>query len=173
MVFQKYRKNLRDALHFPIATWQRGLTTAVIIVLVYVLLVLSSFPAYSMQMVAADIGLLDEAVVMLAWNLQQTAGTIGIVLVSVYAVLTGVTVVNLWTIVQTSGIQNIFAGAGSIAPAVLVGGCASCGAGLLGMMGLFGAAASLPFQGNGVRFLGILLLLYFLGDTGHPEKCDL
>lgn len=163
--------NIRSALHH--VTKQRGRLVAAIGVafVTYVLYMLSTFPEYAIQMVQHGASFLEPAVAALSWNFVQGAGILGLGLVAVYALLTGVAAVNMATLIKMHGLSSLVAGSSSITPAFLVGGCAGCGAGLLGFFGFVGAASLLPFNGNGVRVIGILLILFFLAKTGDPETC--
>lgn len=136
------------------------------------MITLSSFPEYSVQILSFDLFYLPEAVSALTMNTYQGAGLLGVVLVVIYAVFTGVAIVNLTALIRAKGWHGAV-GAGSMTPALFIGGCAGCGAGLLGLVGMFGALAIFPFDGNLVRLGGIVLLVVFLTKTGNPRTCDL
>lgn len=61
----------------------------------------------------------------------------------------------------------------SILPGFVATGCASCGVGLTGVLGLTGAVAAFPFQGDLFKLGGILLLLYALNEFGRSEICEI
>ncbi|MFB6076833.1 MAG: hypothetical protein ABEK12_01735, partial [Candidatus Nanohaloarchaea archaeon] len=105
-------------------------------------------------------------------NFHASYGAVGLGLLALYAVLSGIALYNVAVLVRMHGFKQLV-NAGSITPAFLVGGCASCGAGLLGLLGFAGALAGLPFQGTELRVLGILLLAYFLSSTGDPRTCSI
>ncbi len=168
-----YATQITHAVRFSGGTLRRAIATLVIAAATFVLLMLTSFPGYSWQMLNRSVFYLDEVISMHVWGLQQSSGTIGLVLAISYAVLTGIALVNMSTLVQVNGLRSMVSGTGSLTPALLVGGCASCGAGLLGLLGFVGAGALLPFHGNGIRFAGILLVLGFLASTGNPRTCNI
>ncbi|MDY6766480.1 MAG: hypothetical protein SVW77_03865 [Candidatus Nanohaloarchaea archaeon] len=137
----------------------------------YGVLVLSTFPEYTYQLLSADLFYLDQAILALTANLYATIGVFGLGLMGVYAVLTAVALMHFFIQVRSSGMGGALTGAGT-APAFLVGGCAGCGAGVLGLVGAAGAITLLPFQGNGIRLAGILLLAGVLGYAGDPRTCS-
>ncbi|MFD1513384.1 hypothetical protein [Halomarina rubra] len=165
-------ESLVVALTFPLTTTPRTVVAAGVAGVTYCLLVLSSFPEYSVQLLSADIGYLDEALVALTANTVATAGTTGVALIVAYSLLAGIAMVNAVTQVRVVGLR----GAGSLSgavPGLLASGCASCGAGVLGLLGLAGALATLPFHGNLLRLGGLVLLLAFLGRAGDPRVCNI
>jgi hypothetical protein len=162
--------DLRDALVFPFTTNRRLAFAAVVAVLTYLLLVLSTFPSMSAQMVAAGIGYLDDAVLRLTANVYATAGATGVGLVVLYAYLTGVALTNTVAQVRNFGAGGV-ANLTGVLPGLVASGCASCGAGVLGLLGFAGALAAMPFDGNLVRVGGIALLLAFLARSGDPRQC--
>jgi len=158
------------ALVYPLTSTARTLTCGGIATVTYTLLVLSSFPAFSMQMLAADLWYLDDAVIALTANTYATIGPVGLGLIVSYAVLTGVAVTNAVSRVTQLGRAGT-SGLSSVLPGLLASGCASCGAGVLGLLGFAGALAALPFHGNLLRVGGIVLLSGYLARTGDPQSC--
>jgi hypothetical protein len=162
--------DLAAALSFPLTTNRRALGAAAIAAVTYVGLVLSSFPEYSAQMLAAGIGYLDDAVLALTANTYATIGPFGLALVVAYAVLTGVALTNVATQLRmqdVSGVRDLL----GVVPGLFASGCASCGAGVLGLLGFAGALAAMPYEGNLLRLGGIALLLFFLARSGDPRAC--
>ncbi|WP_340099866.1 hypothetical protein [Salinibaculum salinum] len=158
------------ALVYPLTTGTRTLLSGLIAVVTYGLLILSAFPTYTIQMLQTDLGYLDETVFALTANTYATAGWFGVSLVVVYAVLTGVAVVVAGAQIRTQGVQRA-GGLTGVLPGVLAAGCASCGAGVLGLLGVAGVVALMPFHGNLLRGLGILVLVGYLSRTGDPTTC--
>lgn len=169
---ERYWLSFRDAVGFAVGTPGRALAVGVLAVLSYVLMILSSFPAYSFQILGDSVFDLGEAISVLTWDAYVSLGPFWFVLLPVYSALTGVAIVNLVVLVREKGISSLL-NAGSITPAFLVGGCASCGAGLLGFLGFVGAVGALPLGGNELRIFGIVLLAYFLASTGNPRTCQI
>jgi hypothetical protein len=163
---------LAEALAFPLTTWRRTLVAGVVAAVTFVALVLSTFPGMAMQMLGADPAYLDEAVALLAGNVFETAGALGVASVFLYAVLTGVVAVDAATQVRVAGVRGA-SGVGGLVPGLLASGCASCGAGVLGLLGFSGALALLPFQGNLLRAAGIAVLLIVLARIGDPRRCSI
>ncbi len=164
--------DLKEAVAGTLKSKESLVAVAIVSGLMYIFLVLGTFPEYSWQMLGNSLFYLDEALVALTLNLLQTTSFIGLGLVVLYSVLTGVAVTHFAIQLNVQGGITGLAGISSL-PAFLVGGCAGCGAGILGIFGFFGAVAALPFHGNGVRVLGILLFAYFLADAGDPRTCGI
>jgi hypothetical protein len=165
-------RDLHDALGYPLTSNARLLVTAVVTGATYVVLVLSSFPQFSVQVLATDPTDVGYAVTALTREVYLTTGYLGLALVAAYAVLTGIAVTNALALVQRARRRSASTIVG-VLPGLLAAGCASCGAGVLGALGLVGAMAALPFDGNLLRIGGIGLLLFFLGRAGDPRTCSL
>lgn len=163
-------RDLHDALGYPLTSDARLLSATLVTLATYVVLVLSSFPQFSIQVLATDPTDVGYAVTALTREVYLTTGYLGITLIASYAVLTGVAVTNALTLVRRAhrrGASTII----GVLPGLLAAGCASCGAGMLGALGFVGAMAALPFDGNLLRLGGIGLLLVFLGRAGDPRTC--
>ncbi|NHN58485.1 MULTISPECIES: hypothetical protein [Halorussus] len=161
---------LRGALTYPFGSGRRAVATGVVATATYVLLVLSTFPRMSLQMLGAGLHWFDETLILLTQNTYATNGATGLGLIAVYAGLTGVAVINTAGQVRTAGVSSASDLLG-VLPGLVASGCASCGAGLLGFLGFAGAMAALPFHGDLLRVGGIALLLGFLARSGDPREC--
>lgn len=167
---ERHGEQFLHSLASPLASTTRTIAFTGITVVTYVLLVLSSFPEYSIQLLAANPWYLDDAIVALTANTYATTGAVGLGLIVAYAVLTGVAVTNVVTQVRWAG-RTGTGGLVSVLPGLVVSGCASCGAGVLGLLGFAGALAMFPFDGNLLRAGGVVLLCGFLARTGNPRYC--
>ncbi|MFC4408327.1 hypothetical protein [Haloarchaeobius iranensis] len=168
---QRHLRSLREALAYPLTSDRRLLLAGGATGLTYLVLVLSTFPQFSLQLVSRDPTDIGYAVSTLTREVYLTTGWIGLALVVLYALLTGVALTHtaaLYRQTRASGATSL----ATVLPGVLAAGCASCGAGVLGMLGFVGAMAALPFQGNLLRAAGILLLVGFLARTGDPRTCN-
>jgi hypothetical protein len=163
---------LERALAFPFSSPPRILGILVAAAATFVVLVLSTFPRMSVQMLGAGLHWFDDTLILLTQNTVATVGYTGLALMAVYAALTGVAVVNTLASVRIDGVSNVSDATG-VLPGLFASGCASCGAGVLGLLGFAGALAALPFHGDLLRLGGILLLLGFLGRAGDPRRCRL
>lgn len=163
-------RRLSASLGYPLTTGGRLLFAVSVAAVTYVFLVLSTFPQMSVQMLAAGPEWLDEAVVLLTRNTYATVGVSGLGLVVLYAALTGVAVTN--TVAQFRASGGGLGTVGGLLPGLVASGCASCGAGVLGLLGFAGALAVMPFHGDFLRVGGIALLLFVLVRTGDPRVCD-
>jgi hypothetical protein len=163
---------LERALAFPFSSTTRILGTLVIAAVTFVVLILSTFPSMSVQMLGAGLHWFDDTLILLTQNTVATVGYSGFALMVLYAGLTGIAVVDTVASVRVDGVSNVSDATG-VVPGLLASGCASCGAGVLGLLGFAGALAALPFHGDLLRLGGILLLLGFLARAGDPRRCRL
>jgi hypothetical protein len=159
-----------EAVGYPFTSAGRTLATVGFAAVTYALLILSSFPTYSMQMLAAGPGYLDDAVVALTANTYASVGALALALTVVYAVVTGIAITTAIGRIRHAGVVSA-RGLSSVLPGLLASGCASCGAGLLGTLGFVGALSTLPFDGNLLRLAGLLLLVAYLSRLGDPRYC--
>jgi len=169
-VIETHGSRLLAALWYPFTPGRRTLLTGVAAASTYCLLILSTFPTYTLQLLGADLGYATDAVLALTLNTYRTTGAVGLALVVGYAVLTGVALTAAVGHVRVVGGTGV-RGLSTALPGLLASGCASCGAGVLGLLGLAGALALLPFHGNLLRLGGCLLLLGYLSRIGDPHKC--
>lgn len=135
----------------------------------FAVMLLSSNPSFSLQMISAGPQFWLSALATRLYGLMASSGYLGVSLTLAVAVLTGFVLTN--TGVQLASRQLDASGLAAL-PGLVVGGCASCGVGLLSFLGLGGVLASLPFHGNGVRAATSLLLIGLIARTGDPESCD-
>ncbi|MEF8806432.1 hypothetical protein [Natronomonas sp.] len=167
-----WARNLASALGYPLTSNRRLLVAGAVAVLTYALLVLSTFPQFTIQLLTRNPTDVFYAVASLTRETYLSVGWLGLGLVTTYALLTGVAVTNAVTLFRRARRRSASTALG-ILPGFLAAGCASCGAGVLGALGFVGAMAALPFEGNLLRLGGILLLLFFLGRTGDPRTCSI
>ncbi|WP_267642215.1 hypothetical protein [Haloarchaeobius amylolyticus] len=167
---RRFGAGLREALGYPVGSPRRATAALLVAVLTYCVLVLSTFPTYSAQMLGAGLHYLDYVLVSLTQTTVRSNGWLGLALIVVYAALTGVAAVNAVAQVSVQGLSGSTDLGGTL-PGLVVSGCAGCGAGVLGLFGFAGALAAMPFHGNLLRVGGLLLLLFFLGRTGDPTTC--
>ena len=167
----RFKADLVAALSFPLTTNRRVLSAALGSILTYIVLILSSFPEYSFQMLAGGLDYADDAMLALIANTYASIRSLGLELIVAYAVLTGIAMTNVVAQLQMQTISEVRDLFGVIL-GLLASGWASCGAGVLGLLGSAGALAALSFNGNLLRLGGIGLLLYFLYRSGDPRACE-
>lgn len=135
----------------------------------YVVLVASADPTAFAAAVAIDVAVVPDLLVASTPGTYRAAGALGLALTIAYAVLAGVaTVVVAATVRNGDGCPEGLLG---VAPGVLAAGCATCGAGLLPLLGVTGAYALFPYAGNLVRALGLAAFLLAHARTGDPRVC--
>ncbi|MFB6191373.1 MAG: hypothetical protein ABEJ64_03005 [Candidatus Nanohaloarchaea archaeon] len=169
MNLRNHYLDLVDAASYSVSSPRRAASTVAVGVIAFLLFVLGSFPEYSYQMFNSQASMFT-AVNALVWNIQATAGYLGLLLTVVYSAAVGVATTDLYAIISNTGIRQVSSLGGAL-PGFLVGSCAGCGAGILGLIGFAGAVTLLPFNGNIVKLAGIAFVVYFLVDIGHPETC--
>ncbi|MDS0473389.1 hypothetical protein [Natrinema sp. 1APR25-10V2] len=168
--FGEYLTNLLEAAAYPFETWRGTIGLALVTAVTYVLLILSTMPAFSLQMLGDGLHWFTYVLVSLTETVYRTDGWTGLAVVLLYALLSGVAIVNAVAQLRLVGLSSL-ADLSGIVPGLLASGCASCGAGLVGFLGFAGGVAVLPYDGAALRVGGLLLLLFFLGRAGHPERC--
>ena len=157
---------------YAVSTPRRALATALVAAGTSVVLAASAYPSFAVRMLVAGPTYWEHTLRMLFFVLVEGAGPLGVALVALYALLTGVLTVVVARQLRTIGPSGLLSVSGAL-PGLLASGCASCGAGLLGLVGVTGAVAALPFHGNGLRALGIAVLGVLLARTGDPQRCGL
>jgi hypothetical protein len=160
----------RAAVVYATADRRRLGATAVGGAAVYVLLLFATAPTMTWQMLSADLRWLDETIVLLTQETYAVSGTVGLLTAVAYAALSGVALTNVAARVRYSGSRSA-GGLAGVLPGVLASGCAACGAGVLGLLGLTGALAVFPFGGLLVRLGGLALLVGYLSHAGDPREC--
>jgi hypothetical protein len=162
-------ERLYRALTYPLLSARTAALAVGIALGTYVLLVASADPSAFAAAVAVDVAVVPDLVVAATLGTYRAAGWLGLALTVAYAVLAGVA-----TVVVAASVRN---GAGGtrgllgVAPGVLAAGCATCGAGLLPLLGVTGAYALFPYAGNLVRALGLAAVVLALARTGDPRVC--
>ncbi|ELY34368.1 hypothetical protein C500_00497 [Natrialba magadii ATCC 43099] len=168
----EFNRNLAAAVMYPFETWRGTAGFVIVTGVTYAVLVLSTMPEFTIQMLGDGLHWFDYVLVSLTESVYMTDGVAGLALVVLYALLTGVAVVNAVSQLQIVGLAGVTNLSG-VLPGLLASGCASCGAGLLAFLGFAGGLTLLPFDGTLLQLGGLTLLLFFLGRAGHPEQCVL
>jgi hypothetical protein len=168
----RFGADLRRALAYPFTAWPRTLGLLAAAVLTYLLLIMSTMPGFTIQMLGAGVHWFDYVVVSLTQTTYRSDGWLGLGVIVAYSLLTGVALVNAAAQVRLAGASGVSDLSG-VVPGLLASGCASCGAGMLGFLGFAGALAAMPFHGDLLRLGGLALVLFFLGRAGDPRECSL
>lgn len=167
------------AVKYSFQTPKRIILTTSITLITSVLFILLIAPSFSYELLTQDITYLEYALTSLIRLEYAEHGRLGLALLSVYALLVGVlstTVLGRVRLVKqetSEDSQSVLPAVFSTLPGLVLAGCASCGAGLFGLLGIYGTTALLPFGGLGLRAIVIALLLVVLVRTGDPRICRL
>jgi hypothetical protein len=151
------------------STKRRAFASLTIAVSVFILMNLAARPIFAQQMLAYEIYLLPETVRRIF--LFNSSNELQMFFTLAYAFLTGPALVLMYFQFQTFGssVKDL----ASIAPGILASGCVGCGAGVIGLLGLTGALAPLPFNGLLITPAATVMLVYFITKSGNPEVCNL
>ncbi|MFB6114679.1 MAG: hypothetical protein ABEK04_00160 [Candidatus Nanohalobium sp.] len=168
---KNWLNEIKEGFKAAFESRKKALTTISISSFTFVLLALSSFPTYSIQMFSSGFEYWIPAIQARVTGAYIAGGSSRIAIMSVYGLLTGIALTNFFTQLRNSGAE--VKGLSGIIPGFIAAGCAGCGVGLLGFMGLTGALAAMPLQGNLVRVGGLGLLFYYIGKTGNPRICTI
>lgn len=167
-----YHDNITSGVSYAFGTPRRVLHTVIISVIVFAFVVLAAYPAYTTSMIFSGVGESIEAFQVLFNLLLIEQGVTGLVVLVVYALLTGIVVRIL--IGRASMIQaDSTLGAIATFFGVATAGCASCGVGFLGMVGGMGGIALIPFDVTGLRLFAIVLLVVYVAYEGDPRECEI
>lgn len=167
-----FARNLTESMTYPFESWPGTAGLVLVGFATYVLLVGSTMPEFTLQMLGDGLHWFDDVLVSLTETIYRTDGLSGLAIIGLYALLTGVAVVNAAAQLHLVGLSSLTDISG-VVPGLLASGCASCGAGLLGFLGFAGALTLLPYDGTLLQLGGLVLLVFFLGRAGHPERCAL
>ncbi len=165
-----WKKDLFQGLEGAAANKKRALGTSTVGLSAFFLTVFSANPEYSIQMLTSGVQYWKIAFITRFSGMFATSGYAGIFLTLIFAMLVGVTMTN--TAVQLRRNRLNLSGLGAL-PGFLAGGCASCGVGVLSLLGFGGVLASMPFEGNLLRLGGVLLLMALVVRTGNPDTCKI
>lgn len=161
---KQFRRNILSGFKFILADPQRSLGAILLSILGFVGFLALSSPIYSINMIMKGyiLYLFNE----LLWVLQDSSGIIGLILTILYSIAFGVVMFLTYKQIRVynRGIKNTLA----VIPGVLMTGCVGCGTGVLGLIGAVGFNFALPFGGNSIRFIGIVLFLMIMGFIGDP-----
>lgn len=164
----KIVENLRRGFLTGFSDRKRTLSTLTLSVLVFLIMAFATDVPWHLETLGRGTGYWDDAFLNAIASMRLSGGH-ALPLNAAYALLSGTVLTSFGAALRSGR----FAGGelSSIIPGFVATGCASCGVGLAGIIGLTGLAASLPFEGTLVRVTGILLLLYALQSFGKPDKC--
>lgn len=149
---------------------KRGISTSIVGLSAFFLTVFSASPEYSVQMLSSGIEYWRLAFITRFSGMYATSGLTGISLTLLFSMLVGVTMTNTFVQLKSNKLNLNSLGA---LPGFLAGGCASCGVGVMSLLGFGGVLASMPFEGNLLRLGGVFLLIALIIRTGNPDACKI
>lgn len=162
-------KGTKSSLREAFGTWKTGAAVLSVATTTFLLFMLLVNPVYSYQMLSSNP--LHLTTVISTMMADQTLhGFSGIAVTGILAILVGIV-----TVTTAISLKRNYNNTGSVTTTFgsLVGfasaGCASCGAGVLALMGVTGGAAVLPFNGLEVQVLSILILIGSMEYTGRQD----
>lgn len=161
-------KNLKKGFQTGFSSRYRVLSTLVLSVFVFLLMVLSTDVPWHLETLRGGLSYWDDAFLNGVASMQ-ISGLHTVPLNILYAMLSGTVLTSFGTSLSSGKLAS--KELGSVLPGFLATGCASCGVGLAGVIGVTGLAATLPFEGTLVKVAGILLLLYALQSFGKSDVC--
>lgn len=165
-----WKNSFKKGLIGSVSNRKRALGTLTVGFLAFLLTIFSANPGYSWQMLNAGIEFWWIAFVTRLSGVLATSGYIGAFLTALFSLLVGVTMTN--TVIQLRMNRLDLSSIGAL-PGFLAGGCASCGVGVLSLLGFGGVLASMPFQGNSLRLGAVILLTVLITRTGNPDACKI
>ena len=166
--FSDLKQGFLTGFSSSFSSWRRGMLTLFSAFIVFSITALSSRPGYSIQMLQSGFINWPLAVSTRFSSIVLTSGVTGAFLTLVFSLLVGATLTNTYVQFRMNSVSLDSLGA---VPGFLAAGCASCGVGVLSILGLGGVLASLPFHGNSLRIGGVLVLVLLIARTGDPETC--
>lgn len=172
---KRFRISVKDtvkAFKYAFSSKKRGVIFSTSSIVSFLFFLFFSSPGFAIQMTKAGPEYWGYMVIYLAGGVLHVSGYVGLFLTIVYAVSVGAiitAIVGQLQFKEYDGAKGLL----GVIPGIVVAGCAGCGTGIIGILGAFGVGSLLPFAGNGVRMLGLLVLFYSLQDTGDPRECRL
>lgn len=167
---ERYLEDLTDGIKGSTDDWRRSLTTLGVSTAAFLLSLFSANPGYSVQMLSSGVQYWWIAFLTRFTGMLMNTGYTGILLTGIFSLLVGITMTN--TVIQIRRSRLNMDAVGAL-PGFLAGGCASCGVGVLSVLGLGGVLATLPFEGNLIRLGGVALLTALVVRTGDPDTCEI
>lgn len=167
---EAWKNSLLEGLKASVSTAPRAAVTLLSGLLIFTFTILLSNPAYSFEMFTAGTQYWSLAVQTRFYSVLVMSGVTGLLLTSMFSLLAGVAFTNTGVKLTHGGFG--FDALGAV-PGFAAAGCATCGVGVLSILGLGAVMAALPFNGNLLRLGAVLLLAAIIARTGDPEVCRL
>jgi hypothetical protein len=97
-------------------------------------------------------------------------GALNLPITFLYSLLAGIGISN--AAIQLKS-KNLRKESLSVLPGFVAAGCASCGVGLASLLGIGVATTLLPFQGLGIKILGIIIMIFAIYSLGDADTCTI
>lgn len=163
-------ENLKKGFYTGFSSQTRIFSTAVLSTAVFLLMVLSTDVPWHLETLERGLSYWDNAFLNGIASMQ-ISGVYAVPLNVLYALLSGTVLTSFGASLSSGKLAS--KELGSILPGFVATGCASCGVGLAGIIGVAGVAATLPFEGTLVKAFGLLLLVYALHSFGKSDTCSI
>jgi len=167
---QKISNRLNRSVKTSIKGNYRKASAVLFSALIFLLFAFTTDIPWHLQTVEAGIQYWDNAFFNSVTSVY-VGGAFSFVLTIVYSLLSGIVLTNVSVQLKNNRISG--KGLGSLLPGFVATGCASCGVGLAGFVGLTGVATALPFQGDLLKIGGLMLLVYALYEMGDSDICEI
>ena len=165
-----WKQEFFQGLKGAVSSRSRATGTLLGTVITFSLVIFSTRPVYSFQMLSSGLQHWPIAFITRLSGIFMESGYTGLFLTLVFALMVGVTMTN--TVIQLRMNRMDLSSLGAL-PGFLAGGCASCGLGVLSLLGFGGVLASMPFGGNIFRLGGISILAALIVRNGDPDTCKI
>ena len=167
---ESWKRSFSQGVKGSVSNKKRVAGTLAASAAVFLFTIFSSNPGYSLQMLTSGVEFWSVAFTTRFSSLLYNSGYAGVALTTIFSLLVGVTMTNTAVQLRMNRLDTNILGS---LPGFLAGGCASCGVGVLSLLGFGGVLASMPFAGNSLRLGGVLLLAGLITRTGNPDTCKI
>lgn len=167
--YQEASNRLKRSVKTSIRGKKRKASTALFSALIFLLFAFTTDIPWHLQTLEAGIQYWDNALLNGITSIYL-GGIFSLILTVTYSLISSIVLTNVFVQLKNSRISG--KGLGSILPGFVATGCASCGVGLAGFIGLTGVATALPFQGDLLKAGGLMLLIYALYEMGDSGTCE-
>lgn len=169
VTYQELFGRLEKAVKGSVDTNTRILSVGFFSIVIFLIFAFTTDIPWHLQTLQSGTEFWDDALLNSVTSIYL-GGAFSFVLTAIYSLMSGIVLTNVGIQLKNSRISK--KGIGSILPGFVATGCASCGVGITGFIGLTGVVSALPFQGDLLKLGGLVLILYALYEMGDPNICE-